>query len=142
MRRIHLLWIAPWLLFGLGACATMPRPDAVSKACAEWRWIAVKKQAEAACPEVQGWDAKPLFAVQMSERRTAAYAPKKGEEVAHVAPTRNATEELQRFCVYKRRQGLGRRAFAPSPASGLVRFDQDCAAVSRAADSPPAGDWK
>lgn len=144
MKRMHLLWIAPWLLFGLGACATVPRPDVVSKACAEWRWIAVKQEAEAQCPKVPGWEAAPLFAVKASEPERAAYeAKRKGEEhFVPVGPVRGAVEELQRFCVYERKKGLGRPAFVPSPVSGLVRFDPDCAAVSSAGDPVPVGDWK
>lgn len=143
MRRMHLLWIAPWLLFGLGACATVPLDD-VSKACAEWRWIAVKQQPEAQCPKVAGWAPEPLFAVKASEGRPAAYGAQKDVENpdAPVAPARSAAGELQRFCVYERQKRLGRPPFVPSPTSGLVRFDRDCAAVSRAGDPVPAGGWK
>ncbi len=140
MRPKLLLWLAPWIALGLGACATTP-PPATSKACAEWRWIGIKTQPYDDCPAIPGWKAEPLFA-SLAAARPAATAPSYGKEAraAMAIPDTKVVQELQRFCVYTKESGG-----LPSPAAAngkLVRIDQDCAAISVAGGTDPVTDWE
>ncbi len=141
MNRKHLLWIAPWIAFGLGACATVQRTD-TSKACAEWRWIAVSSTQAAACPEIPGWDRpRPLFTPREAPNVQDRYVYVKGERVIEQEETAKETAEalrqLERFCVYETDKKLGRVQLPPLEDGKLVRVDQDCAAISVAGE-----EWK
>lgn len=140
MRRKHLLWIAPWIAFGLGACATVQQP-ATSSACAEWRWIGIKSQPDEDCPPIPGWKEEPLFASLAAARVQTSY---NGEEkrVQNAAPADEVVQQLKRFCVYETGKKLARVPF-PSTATGkLVRIDQDCAAISVAGETVTSPHWK
>jgi hypothetical protein len=137
MKRTLLLWIAPWIAFGLGACATMPQPE-TSKACAEWRWIGITSQPEDACPDIQGWEEEPLFASLAADRVKAdSYA--KERKLPSAVPSPKVVQELKRFCVYDRKPGT---SSPPAAAGKLVRIDRDCAAISVAGDTDQVKDWK
>ncbi len=150
--RKHLLWIAPWLVLWLSACATTtPMPDLrsdVAKACAEWRWIGIKSNPEAACPDLEGWTESPLFSVKeaVHERRPGYLSADPGkQETPQPDPVFKERRELNRFCVYKPEPGR-KKGSLPSPSAaaipGLVRIDQDCAALSYTSDEAAAKDWK
>lgn len=130
MRRKLLLWIAPWIALGLGACATAPRVG-TSEPCAEWRWIAIRGAEESKCPDdVPGWKVEPLFPTPpVAEARTADY---KGEKVPSAAPTPapEVLDQLERFCVYETHERAGKLPPPPTANGKLVRVDRDCAAVS------------
>jgi hypothetical protein len=128
MRNLFFLRI--FAVLGLSACATLPVPRPpipstidTTKACPDWRWIAIKRQAEAACPKVAGWSVSPLFA-----RKTL------GQECSSKeAPGREVLRELNRFCVYEiadPKKSLRDLPFPPDVRPELVRFDRDCAALS------------
>lgn len=139
MNRKHLLWIAPWIAFGLGACATVQRTD-TSKACAEWRWIAVSSTHASECPEIPGWDRpRPLFTprenpnVEKDRYAKNRYIDVKGERVIREEVTEETAEalrQLDRFCVYETDKKLGKVPLPPLEDGKLVRVDQDCAAIS------------
>jgi hypothetical protein len=154
MRRRHLLWIASWIVLGLSACATShaPRPDLrsdIAKACADWRWIGIKSTPDAQCPDFPGWTVRPLFSVkeyqEESKDNPAAAAPAT-HKTPYPDPGSRSKEirELNRFCVYETDpdRKLGDLSFPPAAAPGLVRFDQDCAALSYTADKIAATDWE
>jgi hypothetical protein len=154
--RKHLLWIAPWLVLWLSACATTPtpRPDLrsdVAKACAEWRWIGIKSNPEAACPDIKGWTGSPLFSVKAVEARRADYltADPGKQETPQPDPVFKERRELNRFCVYEpepgRKKGGDLPVLSASATPGLVRIDQDCAALSYTGDeiaAIAAKDWQ
>jgi hypothetical protein len=132
MNRKHLLWIAPWIAFSLGACATLPGNE-TSKACAEWRWIAVRSPQADTCPEIPGWDRPrqlfaPPAAVKVNEN-LYAYKDYKVEEGGE-DETSKALRQLERFCVYETGKKLGRVLLPPLENGKLVRVDRDCAAIS------------
>jgi hypothetical protein len=132
MKRTHLLWIAPWIAFGLGACATVQRTE-TSKACAEWRWIAVRSTQAESCPEIPGWDPpRPLFAPPAAATRVNEYPDRYGkrERVTTTAEASEALRQLERFCVYETDKKLGKVPLPPLENGKLVRVDQDCAAIS------------
>lgn len=148
--RKHLLWIAPWMVLWLGACATAPRPDLRSdaaKACADWRWIGIKSNPDAACPDIRGWTESPLFSVKAVEARRPGYlsADPGKQETPLPDPVFKERRELNRFCVYEPEPGRKRGAL-PFPSAGavpgLVRIDQDCAAISYTGDEAAAQAWR
>ncbi|MEA2559440.1 MAG: hypothetical protein QOH06_944 [Acidobacteriota bacterium] len=140
MRRKLLLWIAPWIALGLGACATVQPPAAISKACAEWRWIGITRSAEDECPPIPGWKEERLFPSLAAERLEAgAYVARK-EFLA--APDPEVVQELKRFCVFEPTWKSGKAPAPPAPTGKLVRIDQDCAAISVAGDPDKITDWE
>lgn len=158
MRR-HALRLVLCVSLGLGGCATFRAPQAprdqpldTSKACAEWRWIGISRS-DARCPEVSGWRVEPLFA-QIFSSSPAQLAKEGGKEnCSSLAEALKQTQarnglirELNRFCVYEiadRKMGLKDLPFPPAVSADLVRFDQDCAALSTSARTDPApGDWR
>ncbi|HEX5719102.1 MAG TPA: S8 family serine peptidase [Thermoanaerobaculia bacterium] len=129
MNRKYLLWIAPWIAFGLGACATVQRTE-TSKACAEWRWIGVRSPQETECPAIPGWEKPvPLFASVAAARAQAGLCGYDYEERIP-EPALEALEHLERFCVYETGKKLRNVPFPPTTTGELVRIDQDCAAIS------------
>jgi len=103
-----------------------------AKACAEWRWIGISRP-EARCPEVEGWTVRPLFP------QIAPVQPPSGDYCAtddsrDSVPRLDLIRELNRFCVYEidasRNKWSKSPSFPPAPSAGLVRLDQDCAALS------------
>lgn len=138
MNRKLLLWIAPWMALGLGACATAP-PRSVSKACAEWRWIGIKSQPDDVCPDIQGWEEEPLFASLAADRIKADAYGKEEKKLPSAVPSPKVVRELKRFCVYDRKPGT---SSPPAAAGELARIDRDCAAISVAGDTAQVKDWK
>lgn len=128
MKRNHLLWIAPWIAFSLGACATVQRTE-TSKACAEWRWIAVRSPQAEACPEIPGWESpRPLFAPPADAKADENRDGYEKEKVS--GETSEALRQLERFCVYETGKRLRSSPLPPNENGKLVRVDQDCAAIS------------
>ena len=133
MRTRHLFWIASLLAIGMSGCTTLkPARMETAKACAEWRWIGITRP-EAQCPEIPGWTVRPLFP-QLDVRQ-----PKCDEERAALdkVPRPEVIQELNRFCAYEIANPKSRRKdlpFPPAASAELVRFDQDCAALSASAD--------
>jgi Subtilase family len=164
MRRKHLLWIAPLVVLGLSACCTTsraPRPGILkvsppgappldtSKACANWRWIGIRSPTAAQCPQVPGWRVSPLFAPKLpgqepyNQQQKPCDQQKNFDEqqTSEKLSGAEAIEELNRFCVYEiadANKELRDVPFPPAVSADLVRFDQDCAAISPTAISPPA----
>ncbi|HEX9942743.1 MAG TPA: S8/S53 family peptidase [Thermoanaerobaculia bacterium] len=153
MRR-HFLWITVLILLGLNACATYPVPRSpanrlpiaaaidTSKACATWRWIGIKSHPDAKCPKVPGWSVSPLFGRKdPSQQRLLEQCYAKNIQV----PDPEVIQELNRFCVYeiadpaKTWRDL---PFPPAVSPELVRFDQDCAALSSSGMDLEAKTWK
>jgi len=130
MRRLC-FWIAAWLALGLSACTTLrPAPPLdTAKACADWRWIAIKKSPDAQCPEVRGWTVSPLFPqVASVQKLSDDYCAQHAEGKV---PDQQVIRELNRFCVYEATDKfLEKHPFPPAASAELVRFDQDCAALS------------
>lgn len=142
MRKNFLFWLAPWLAIGMSACATFRTPEQppsldVAKACAQWRWIGVSRSGSQ-CPEVPGWAVKPLFPQlvppEESEARRCSEEAEPGD--VHV-PDLKLIRELNRFCVYETVPAAGDPP-RPPVSAGLVRVDQDCAALSLAGETVPA----
>jgi Subtilase family len=144
MRRRHLLWIVFCIVTSLSACAT-PRcplpagptsihpPIDTAKACASWHWVGIVKPG-ASCPQVPGWDVKPLFDLSDCDKRRELYNEKEYGPLTG----RQVIQELERFCVYEikgRHKGLGKVPFPPGGGTELVRFDQDCAILSTSAEN-------
>jgi hypothetical protein len=135
MRKLRIVWLVCCLAIGLNACATFEssrrpsHPDTV-KACAEWRWIGIS-QPEAPCPEVPGWTVRPMFP-QLSP------VPPSGDLCEEQESKRyrrqiDAVRDLNRFCVYEiknQKKKLQDLALPSAASAGLVRLDQDCAALS------------
>ena len=133
-------------LLGLGlvviavcGCATA-RPSPHSKpdtaaACAEWQWIGITRSGAAACPVIDGWRAKPLFA-DKENSRGADQSQYEKTAAGQRSSTAAMAAELTRFCVYEPKNGKRGRRFPSSASHELVRFDQDCAALGIAADPP------
>lgn len=147
MNRRHLFWMASGMALGLSACATVRAPGPVApdtaSACAEWRWIGISR-AGARCPEVPGWTVRPLFPQIAPARQREVCAEDLAE--SEKVPSLETIRELNRFCVYESaspEKSLRGHLFPPAVTSQLVRFDQDCAALSVAATTEPAPkDWK
>ncbi len=128
MRRPHLFWLAA-LALGLGACASAPAPRVdtpetpeIAAACADWRWIGISRP-DVQCPAVSGWTVRPMFP-QLAPPDAACERPD-----AKV-PEPKVLRELNRFCVYERASANDRKPFPTAASMGLVRIDQDCAALS------------
>lgn len=132
MRKL-IVWTICCLALGLSACATTnlerrPTPD-TANACAEWRWIGIS-QPGAQCPEAEGWTVRPMFP-QLSPA-----LPRSGEscgepEFESYRRRLDAVRKLNRFCVYETRKPKETLRNLPLAAgAGLVRMDQDCAALS------------
>jgi len=145
MRR-HLLWIVSWMALGLSACTAF-RPPAprleTEKACADWRWIGISR-AGARCPEVPGWTVRPLFAqVAPVQQEVGCFGERPFPEKV---PDPAVIQELSRFCTYEITspfKSLKLLTFPPAVSNDLVRFDQDCAALSVSAAIEPAGkNWQ
>jgi len=142
MRRRRFLWVASLLAISLSACTTLQPPRLeIAKACTEWRWIGISKP-EARCPEIRGWTVRPLFPQLAPVSREPAdfcamgesemYAYCKERESEHL-PSAELIRKLNRFCVYEPadpRKGTEHLPFPPSESADLVKFDQDCAAIS------------
>jgi hypothetical protein len=143
MRRRGFFWLACLFVIWTSACTTLrlPPPIDTAKACASWRWIGIS-QPEARCPKIPGWTVEPLFP-QLAPIRQASggYCPQEGDEEV---PGIGLIAELNRFCVYEAPQKwLGHRPPPPPPSAGLVRLDQDCAALSAGGDeTPETGGWE
>ncbi|HKH47390.1 MAG TPA: S8/S53 family peptidase [Thermoanaerobaculia bacterium] len=106
-----------------------------ASACTDWRWIAIKSRPEVHCPEVPGWTVSSLFSQVAPVERECSPKPYPGE-----GPSLKVIRELNRFCVYEitdRSKKLRDLPFPPSVSADLVRFDQDCAALSVSADPTP-----
>jgi len=148
--RKQIPWLAPCAALALSACASwQPTPAKppldTSKACAQWRWIGIRSRSAAECPAVAGWSVKPLF--DSSRQTISDEQPQALERPASgLLSTAAVIDELERFCVYEiadRSRDLGDLPFPPAASRELVRFDQDCAALSIAADPPlPATVWR
>lgn len=137
MRRNPLLWIAPWIACGLGACVTA-RPPEASKDCAEWLQIGIRSPSERSCPEIPGWKPpQPLFA-SLPAQAEAKYEEKQALEDPNVEPDPKVAQELERFCVYEKENQRGQTPVAPTVDSRLVRMDPDCPATLQAVSK----DWK
>lgn len=139
MNRRHFFWITLWILLGLNACATLrppgPAQPDTAKACADWRWIGISR-AGARCPEVPGWSVRPLFSqVAPAEQREECTSEQRYPEPV---PSPEIIRELSRFCVYEPQKDPKKLPFPPSVSTDLVRFDQDCAALSVSATEKPA----
>lgn len=152
MRRRHLFWIASSLAIGLSACTTLrsplkapspPRLDTV-KACADWRWIGISRPG-AQCPNVPGWTVRPLFTqvAPVQQQSGGDYGRKQSSEKV---PGFEVIQDLNRFCIYEITdpgKSLEDPPFPPAASADLVRFDQDCAALSVAAETESAPEaWK
>lgn len=142
MRKL-VLWIAAWIVLGLSACMLLPgrrHPTApvidTSKACANWRWIGIKKDPAALCPKVTGWSERPLFGRKDPGPRCL---DPKGQ-----VRYRKVIEDLNRFCVYEIADPRSDWGKLPSPSlsKGLVRADRDCAALSPSALDLEAMTWR
>jgi hypothetical protein len=142
MRKL-VLWIAAWIVLGLSACMLLPvrRPPIApvidtSKACANWRWIGIKKDPAALCPKVSGWSERPLFGRKDPGPQCLDH---KGQ-----VRYRKVIEDLNRFCVYEIADPEKDWRDLPSPGvgEGLVRVDRDCAALSPSALDLEAKTWK
>lgn len=96
-----------------------------TKSCASWRWIGISSRDDGSCPEIEGWTEEPLFP-RLS----------RGECSSDRVPDREVYEALERFCVYEPARPGERLPEMPRTlvGTGLVRLDQDCAAISPAAD--------
>jgi hypothetical protein len=154
-RTLGLALVAAMTLCG---CASggrvrlpLPAPDgavAGAKACADWRWIGIRSGSAQACPAVAGWAVKPLFSPgPASKREREEYAQQRRPEPEPVGggiSTAAVLDELQRFCVYEPAGEHSARdlPFPPAASHHLVRFDQDCAALSIAGDPLPPAVWK
>jgi hypothetical protein len=138
MRKLF-VWIVSCLAVGLSACATfrpqeerpyLTKPD-TAKACADWRWIGVSR-AGARCPDISGWTVRPLFPQVAPVRLpSGAYCDQGGSDAE--VPSLEVIEKLNRFCVYEvahPKKWWKDPPFPPAASTGLVRFDQDCAALS------------
>lgn len=127
MRRPHLFWLAA-LALGLGACASAPAPRLdTAAACADWRWIGISRP-DAQCPAVTDWTVRPLFP-QLAPPESDCSRPDPK------VPGPEVLRELNRFCVYERSNARDRKPFPSAGSLGLVRVDQDCAALSVSAES-------
>jgi hypothetical protein len=149
MKRMFCFWIAACAALGLSACATTPSPGPAkadtAKACAEWRWIGISRP-ETRCPDVSGWTVRPLFSplspALSDHGKEPVYKSEKAppDEKADKAPASDVVRELNRFCVYEIEEPgrkLSNVPFPPAVSSDLVRFDQDCAALSLSAEPEP-----
>lgn len=144
MSRRSFLWIASWIALGLNACTTLrppvPAGPDTAKACADWRWIGISR-AGARCPEVPGWTVRPLFP-QLAPVPEACY----GKPEVPRPGVNQVIQDLNRFCVYEIAspvKSLKHVPFPPAVSKDLVRFDQDCAALSSSAVIETAGDdWQ
>jgi hypothetical protein len=143
MNGMFRFWIAACAALGLSACATNPPPRLATadtaKACADWRWIGISRPGTR-CPDVPGWTVRPLFSplspAPETYRKELACEDVKtlADEKAKVS---DVVRELNRFCVYEIEKPGRRLAdvpFPPAVSAGLVRFDQDCAALSLSAE--------
>ncbi|HEV8582869.1 MAG TPA: S8/S53 family peptidase [Thermoanaerobaculia bacterium] len=140
MSRKLFSLIASCLAIGMSACTTL-RPPTTAKACADWRWIGISRS-ETRCPEIPGWTVRPLFpqlapAWQKSDDFCkGADPPECGyckERLKEHVPDENLIRELNRFCVYEPQHPKWIFQKPPFPAASsadLIRFDQDCAALS------------
>ena len=152
----HLLWLALGIGLGLSACATSPRPPQAprvlpvtlpdtSTACAEWRWIGIASPTAKECPSVPGWKVSPLFPPSSQAQEVHDQLPRpydrqlnfEGKQDPEKLAVDEASQELNRFCLYEiedPKKNLGDVPFPPAVSADLVRFDQDCAAISPAGD--------
>lgn len=130
----------------LSGCATGRMQLTAAKGCADWRWIAIKKQAAAKCPiPADGWKQTQLFAPAEATPYPTPRGPYYGQQPPARGPqspdTDKALEELQRFCVYQTAAVPGGKPrqppFASAAAGGLERLDRDCAVISGSALGPP-----
>ena len=148
MSSRDLFCIASLLAIGTSACSTaglprLPPRLETARACAEWRWIGISR-AGVGCPEVDGWKVSRLFAgPALAQQEAQAYdaetdAEQEGGREALEDPSPEVVQELERFCVYRieaPRKRLADVPFPPAATADLVRFDQDCAALSTSADT-------
>lgn len=154
MKRRLLLWIAPAIVIVLSTCTTLLKPPAgpldagplpaaspldPSKACANWRWIGIKLDPGADCPEIAGWPNKRhLFDEKGSSGQSQTYSYKTSKP-----PDPKVLEELNRFCVYEAPEGVASTQLPRPESPELVRIDKDCAAVAPSAGSSLKKDtWK
>jgi hypothetical protein len=134
MRRF-LFWTTSWIAIGLSACTTLRPPPSpltpdTAKACAEWRWIGIS-QAGSRCPEIPGWTVRPLFPQVAPVQRQAEICTEL--QISEKVPGPELIQELNRFCTYEitnPEKQLKDLPFPPAVSTDLVRFDQDCAALS------------
>lgn len=152
--RMRIPWVPLCAALAAGACASggqlelVNRPPNTSKACADWRWIGIRSRSAQACPVVPGWKATPLFRREgTNKEQVYAQQPYRDEKPARdQLSTTAVVAELERFCIYQTedpRADASDLPFPPAAKRELVRFDQDCAALSIAADPPlPASVWK
>jgi hypothetical protein len=147
MRKLC-FWIAAWLALGLSACTTFrPPPLDPAKACANWRWIAIKSSPDAQCPAVPGWTVRPLFPqLDAVKNLTKDSCPQLAAGKGGPFPPPEVIQELNRFCVYETSatvKSLKDHPFQPPAGAGLERFDQDCAALSIPGEKDlQAKNWK
>jgi hypothetical protein len=136
-RKDFLFWLASWLTIGMSAPASAQPPVDVSKACAEWRWIGISKS-EGHCPKIPGWEASLLFpSLRPTEPRDELHCSEEERTAGVCVPDRKLIGDLRRFCVYEVPRGVGSLPSPPASA-GLVRIDQDCAAISLSATAVSA----
>lgn len=115
----------------------------VESACADWRWIGVKKSPAAACPAPpRGWSARPLF--DPAKRKLVCADSQRPDPQPAGISSAAVGEQLDRFCVYETprlRWWSRRRPFASARAAGLAKLDRDCATIAPASDGDPTV-WK
>ncbi len=130
------LWTVLVAALALNACASLGAqkrelrslmtspPLDPTKSCASWRWIGISSGDDGKCPEIEGWTEQPLFP-RLS----------RGNCSSGRVPDREVYEALERFCVYKPADPRKKLPEMPRTlvGTGLVRLDQDCAAISPAA---------
>lgn len=88
-----------------------------------WRWIGVKSDVNASCPEVPGWKQRQLF--RFGARRNTCGGSSGLDKVS---------EELDRFCIFER--GKGARPLPPAASLGLSSLEPDAVAMTPAVQVP------
>ncbi len=103
--------------------------------CPDWRWIGITK-GYGTCPELPGWDVRPLFA---TPARGAAVAPPARQRQAQARASERPRETetklppgLSRFCLYEH-PGAG--ADLSRKKLGLEAIGRDCMVVFPAGSS-------
>ncbi len=107
---------------------------AIANACPDWRWIGILRDDTAACPELPGWEVRPLF-------DSAAPPPPREEDGTGYARQQPPTGPrkpdipagLRGFCLYEHPGAGGVLRVKHLP--GLAVVERDCMTVLPQADA-------
>lgn len=130
--RLQMLGLGFLLVLAGSGCATFKAhgvttsfrnpPINTTGAYPNWRWIGVKSDVNASCPEVPGWKQRQLF--RFGARRNGC----------GTVGLDAVAEELDRFCIFERSKGA--RPLPPAASLGLSSLEPDAVAMTPAVQVP------